>query len=65
MVVHLHRVTDNEQHCFNCFNPLGSQRCAANTPIGPRWFCKQEPRSNPSDSCYQSWRRRQARAGKP
>jgi hypothetical protein len=64
MVIALHHVTDNEQHCFNCSNPLGSERCAANTPIGSRWFCKQEPRSHPNDSCYQNWVRRTRRAGK-
>jgi hypothetical protein len=48
--------------CFFCGLLLGNKRCAANTPVGPRWFCKQEPRSNPLESCYQDWKTRQPRS---
>jgi len=47
--------------CYNCGKPLGNQRCAGNTPNGPKWFCRQEPDSNPFESCYSHWRMRQSR----
>lgn len=43
--------------CANCKAILDTERCAANTPAGVRFFCKADP-EHPEDSCYLSWRRR-------
>lgn len=42
--------------CAHCGTWLGSERAIANTPGGPRFFCKMEPEDNPQDSCYLQWR---------
>jgi hypothetical protein len=34
--------------CTNCGNTLGNDRAAANTPLGPRWSCKQEDGATPT-----------------
>lgn len=43
--------------CHYCHTPLGVERAVANTPAGPRYFCKADP-EHPEDSCYLSYRRR-------
>jgi len=53
--------SEEATRCYNCGKPLGNQRCAGNTPNGPKWFCRQEPDSNPFESCYSHWRMRQSR----
>jgi hypothetical protein len=47
------------KRCFNCGEKLRDQRCVANAADGPHWFCKQEPGSVPTESCYQHWLQRQ------
>jgi hypothetical protein len=53
--------SEEAKRCYNCGKELGNQRCAGNTPNGPKWFCRQEPDSDPFESCYSHWRMRQSR----
>src|SRR5262245_24133947 len=53
--------SEEATRCYNCGKSLGGQRCAGNTPQGPKWFCRQEPGSDPFESCYSHWRMRQSR----
>lgn len=43
--------------CASCGTELGNERAVANTPAGPRFFCKQEPGDSPEYSCYLQWKR--------
>lgn len=45
--------------CANCGAQLhdGNDRACANTPGGPRFFCKADP-EHPQDSCYLQWKAR-------
>jgi hypothetical protein len=57
----LHHVNGGSPHvltCHHCTTTLGDERAVANTPSGPKYFCKMESGSNPFDSCYNQWRRR-------
>jgi hypothetical protein len=53
--------SEEATRCYNCGKPLENQRCAGNTPNGPKWFCRQNPDSDPFESCYSHWRMRQSR----
>ncbi len=44
--------------CHQCGTVLENEKAVANTPAGPKYFCKMEPNTNPFDSCYNQWRRR-------
>jgi len=35
--------SEEATRCYNCGKPLENQRCAGNTPNGPKWFCRQNP----------------------
>lgn len=48
----------NAKQCSNCNTWLGKERAVANTPQGPRFFCKMEPGDKPEDSCYLQWKMR-------
>lgn len=49
----------DELRCWNCGNSLLGERAVANTPSGPKFFCKSD--GDPQNSCYLNWRRRQPR----
>ena len=51
----------DDQRCYNCGISLAKQRCAGKTTAGPKWFCRQEPESEPDQSCYSFWKMRQPR----
>jgi hypothetical protein len=51
----------DDQRCYNCGISLAKQRCAGNTTAGPKWFCRQDPESEPDQSCYSFWKMRQPR----
>jgi len=53
--------SEEATRCYYCGKTLGNQRCAGNTPQGPKWFCRQEPDSDPLESCFSHWSMRQAR----
>jgi hypothetical protein len=46
----------DDQRCYNCGISLAKQRCAGNTTAGQKWFCRQEPESEPDQSCYSFWK---------
>jgi len=53
--------SEEATRCYYCGKTLGNQRCAGNTPQGPKWFCRHEPDSGPLESCFSHWSMRQAR----
>ena len=59
---YVNRGEPGQMRCFNCGNILGSERCAANTAQGPKWFCRHEG-DDPFDSCYNIWQMRQPKRG--
>jgi hypothetical protein len=59
---YVNRGEPGQTRCFNCGNILGSERCAANTAQGPKWFCRHEG-DDPFDSCYNIWQMRQPKRG--
>jgi hypothetical protein len=59
---YVNRGEPGQTRCFNCGNILGSERCAANTSQGPKWFCRHEG-DDPFDSCYNIWQMRQPKRG--
>lgn len=56
-VTPLHQVNGGTITCQQCGMELGDERAVANTPFGPRFFCKMENGDNPEYSCYTVWRR--------
>jgi hypothetical protein len=42
--------------CHYCSSPLEGQRAVANTPSGPKYFCRSDS-EHPLDSCYRQYRR--------
>lgn len=44
--------------CANCGTHLGSERAAANTAAGVKFFCKMERGDKPEDSCYLQWQQK-------
>jgi hypothetical protein len=53
--------SEEATRCYYCGKTLGNQRCAGNTQQGPKWFCRQEPDSDPLESCFSHWRMRHAK----
>jgi hypothetical protein len=43
--------------CHYCSSPIEGERAAANTPSGPRYFCKADPEQL-HNSCYLQYRKR-------
>jgi hypothetical protein len=61
----LQHINAGEPHlltCHCCTSVLGDERAVANTPSGPRYFCKADP-EHPFESCYLQYRRRFNRSG--
>jgi len=43
--------------CHYCSSPLEGERAIANTPSGPKYFCRSDS-EHPLESCYRQYRRR-------
>jgi hypothetical protein len=54
---HLNGGTPQIPTCHYCTIVLGDQRAVANTPSGPRYFCRADP-EHPLNSCYLQYRGR-------
>ena len=57
----LHHVNDGsslEVRCANCGADLGSERAAARTRAGAKFFCRTPDGDDPTHSCYVNWQKR-------